>query len=325
MNHTDEFYIKYINDTNFLKDVTKKMYISKIKSIITNITPDYNIHTLLQNPEQFDSKLTEYLTTQKGRIADTLGIHAIESFYTSIIALFLYNQKLREDNYDLFQRWKYLQSKYKDKIDAKYKSNEPTNRQKLAYIPFDEIVSIRDNLPIGSIEKLLIMMYTEVPPVRSDYYRTEIISKLPNKFDEEQNYIIINPTQAMIILEKHKTSKKYGTIFIDIPDILKNEIKLSLKNQPRKYLFTMYDDVPYEKENTFNKWANKTLKKIFNNESFTLTMFRHIYISRRDLKLETKSGLQQDEIAKQMGHSIDRQKRYMWHTWLEGDNNLLNN
>ena len=46
-------------------------------------------------------------------------------------------------------------------------------------------------------------------------------------------------------------------------------------------------------------------------------MLRHIYVSREDLALESKSGLEANEIAKLMGHSVDQQRKYMWHSWLK--------
>ena len=48
----------------------------------------------------------------------------------------------------------------------------------------------------------------------------------------------------------------------------------------------------------------------------TLTMLRHIYICRRDLMLEEKSGLEREQIAKVMGHSVAQQQKYLWHSWL---------
>jgi len=115
------------------------------------------------------------------------------------------------------------------------------------------------------------------------------------------------------------TDKKYGRIEIEIPKELYEEIKLSIKINPRKYLFVSSgNNKPYKEGKTFNSWANKTLKKVLGKKNFTLSMFRHIYISRRDLKLEEKSGLEQDKLAKIMGHNInDQQKKYSWHTWLE--------
>ena len=316
MDYTDDYYLNFIRETHNLKDVSKKLYENKILAIIKDIMPGSTINSLIKDPEVFNEKLKAYSLANKGRIMDTLSIHVIESYFTAIIALFIYNQKLREDNAELYQKWKTLQSKYKDSIDNNYKSNEPSDRQKLAYIPFDEIIKIRDKLPPGSIERLLIMMYTEIPPARSDYHRTKIVDTIPSDLNGDQNYIVVTNTYAVIILAKYKTSKKYGTIFIDVPEILKEEIHLSLKKQPREYLFVSSSGDPYDKENSFNKWANIQLKKILKNENFSLSMFRHIYISRRDLNLEIKSGLEQDDVAKQMGHSIAMQRGYSWHTWV---------
>jgi integrase len=160
-------------------------------------------------------------------------------------------------------------------------------------------------------------MYTHIPPVRSDYHSTIIyLDTLPDIIPLD-NYIYISHSECYLSLEKYKTSKTYGKIIIDLPPLLVNEIKRSLELLPRTYLFiSEFTGKPFDLPNSFNIWANRTLKKILNNSKFTLTMFRHIYISRDDLHLETLSGLQQDEIAKLMGHSIEQQRKYLWHTWL---------
>ena len=46
-------------------------------------------------------------------------------------------------------------------------------------------------------------------------------------------------------------------------------------------------------------------------------MLRNIYVTRRDLKLEEKSGLERAKIAKVMGHSIGTQQNYLWHTYVK--------
>ena len=91
----------------------------------------------------------------------------------------------------------------------------------------------------------------------------------------------------------------------------------------KKYLFVQKNGEPYDKPNTFNKWANRTLKKIFKKDNFSLTTLRHIYITRRDLKLEEKSGLERDKIAKVMGHSVGTQQNYLWHTYEKEQNKKL--
>ena len=52
--------------------------------------------------------------------------------------------------------------------------------------------------------------------------------------------------------------------------------------------------LPYSKlktpEKSLHSWANRTLKNIFKNEDFSLTMLRHSYISRKDLEMEKMTG-----------------------------------
>jgi hypothetical protein len=71
----------------------------------------------------------------------------------------------------------------------------------------------------------------------------------------------------------------------------------------------------FELPNSFNRWINRLLKSIFNKNKMKLSNLRNIYISRRDLKLEEKSGLERNEIAKIMGHSVGTQQNYLWHTY----------
>ena len=89
----------------------------------------------------------------------------------------------------------------------------------------------------------------------------------------------------------------------------------NLVRNKRDYLFvSSRNNESYSKPNSFNKWANRVLKKLFNKD-FSLKLLRNIYITRRDLKLEEKSGLERNKIAKIMGHSVSTQQNYLWHTY----------
>ena len=169
----------------------------------------------------------------------------------------------------------------------------------------------------------MLTLYTDIPPARSDYYNTKIYKETPKNPDKE-NYVILAKNKGEIVLNDYKTSKKYGQIRIDLPEELLRQIHLSLEKEPRSYLFQSERfKKPYielkDPSGSFNSWANKTLKKLF-NEDFTLTMLRHIYITRRDLKLEEMSGTERNKIAKIMGHRTEQQQRYLWHRLhIDGD------
>ena len=160
-------------------------------------------------------------------------------------------------------------------------------------------------------------MYTMIPPVRSDFDRTRLFSRTPTD-KPTGNYIVLTNSNSKLHLQEYKTAKTYKELVIDLPSNLVHEIYLSLQKMPRKYLFVSpRTKKEFENQSTFNTWANRALKKITGKKTFSLNMLRHIYISRRDLKMETKSGLDQEKIAKLMGHSISTQKKYNWHSFLD--------
>lgn len=316
--NTDEYYKNFILNTKFLKQVSKDIYIKKINDILRNVTSYISIHELLNNPDVYENELYEYFVNNKGLYNKEMSDHTKESYITPILALFYHNMNLKENNVELFGKWKKLHGKFREPIMNKYKKNEPTERQKESYISYDNIVKIRNDLPKGSFERLLLMMYTEIPPVRSDYYRTRIINDEKNIGNEENTIIMRKDNSSILFLHKYKTSSIYGTIYIDIPKLLYEEIKASIEKYPREYLFvSKLSGEVFNKENSYTQWANRTLKKVLNNNLFSLTMLRHIYISRRDINIERQSGIDREKIAKIMGHSVETQQKYLWHTWLD--------
>ena len=181
--------------------------------------------------------VNNYSQTLKGRINNNISDHTKEAFVSPILGLIYHNQALKEDKKKIFEQWKDVQKTIRQPIEEKYKSNQPTTRQKNAYISFDELIKVKDNLPKGSQERLLLMMYTEIPPVRSDYHKTKIYNRKPSKVNDNENYIILTKTNPRIILQQYKTSKTYKEQEIKIPKLLADEIRDNLKTYKRDYLF----------------------------------------------------------------------------------------
>jgi hypothetical protein len=313
----DEFYLNPFLQSNILQKVTQDMYIRKIKFICENFYENIiKINYFIKDPYTFLEKLNKYSENTKGRIeGENISLHTKKGFINPIISIFSHNNDLIKQNKKIYEQWIEVKNIIQKPIDTLYNSNIPSNRQQNGYIPFEELIIIKDKLTNGSHEQLLLAMYTMIPPVRSNYYTTQIFYTKPNNHIDD-NYILISDQENYISLEKYKTSKYYGNIVIDIPKDLLNIIKNSLEIHPREYLFVAKNKNKYSNEGTFNTWANRTLKKITHNEHITLTMLRHIYISRRDIEVETMSGIDRNDIAKIMGHSIEQQRKYLWHTWL---------
>lgn len=298
-----------IRNTRFLKEPTKIEYLRRINDF-KNVTGK-DLNYLLLNPDYSIKEILDYVKR------NNFGSHTADKIACCFVAVFNYNQNFREKHKDKYDVWcKLVKKKIKDVIDSKYNANTPTDRQIGAYISFETLTKKRDELPEGSIERLLLYMYTAIPPARNDYYNLRIYYRKP-KYDVG-NYIVFKQRKnSIIVLNEFKTAKTYESISIQVPPDLYDEIKTSLSKDPRDYLFvSTQNGKPYQSSNTFLRWANRTLKAIFQND-MSLTTLRHIYISRRDLQLETKSGIERKRIADTMGHSLNQQQRYLWHTWIK--------
>jgi integrase len=321
----DQTYRKHILNSKLLNNQSKESYLNRLKIIQNDIWQNCKsvnnkvgkgkcLNYIIKHPEAFMEKLEEYVNKTEGRLDKTkLSIHAKDSYVSAIGAIFRHTPGMIQKEHVLYQKWIDLHKEVREPISQKYKTNKPTERQEKAYISFDELIKIRNKLKQGSYTRLIISLYTMIPPVRSDYYKVKIYKDIKQIPDDNSNYLVLNK-KPYIGLRKYKTSKTYKTIKIDIPNELQKEIEASLKMYPREYLFVQKNGTSFDKPNTFNKWANRLLKTTI-NEKFSLTTFRHIYITRRDLKLEEKSGIERDEVARIMGHSIATQQNYLWHTY----------
>ena len=335
----DKLYTNPLKDAPSLKDGTKDLYLKNIIRIKEHIwvsplrNGDNTLYTILHNPNTFFKCLHEYASITKGRIGPGgrsertgLGEHAKDNITSALVSLFIHNETFKRDHYELYERWVAGQKALRQPIEDKYLTNEPTNRQKDGFISYEDAVKIRNGLKDGSYERLLLTLYTDIPPVRSDFHDTKIYRSEPTEMSKD-NFIILKRNKGTLVLNNYKTSKKHGTIKMDLPDETIRQLRLSLKKEPRDYLFlSTSTKLPYSQlktpEKSFNSWSNITLKYIFDNDDFSLTMLRHSYISRKDLEMGKMTGTQRNEIAKKMAHSVATQERYRWFGRADLEDNL---
>lgn len=218
-----------------------------------------------------------------------------------------------EHNTSLHNTWKKIFNDNEAPIIQRRLENKPTDMQLAKggiHIPFAQIISKRDELPVGSYERLLISMYTYIPPVRADYFATEIVYN--DDVPTENNYIRIKDDAVQSVLTDFKTAKNYKQITNNFPPELVTELMASLKNKPRKYLFPNTRNGPHTR-NSYVLWTRRCLTRIFGTD-FTLVFFRHAFIT--DF-IHTKitpdmSDAQIKEISNKMGHSPEMFRGYRW-------------
>lgn len=236
----------------------------------------------------------------------------IHSYISAIIAVMKHSSHLLPlipQLHTYYTLWFDICENNSKQIVKKRYDNIPTDMQivKGAYdISFQDILNKRDDPALELIDKLLLYIYTDVYPVRADYYALGIINEGEKPFTE--NYIILKNNSAELILTKFKTSNRYHKIhYPTIPNSVYELIVQSLSIEPRKYLFHK-NGQPFT-PNTFCIWANSRLKCIF-NMNITLTFIRHLFLNTIDTNNTPASELKR--IGDLMGHSIMTQKLYKW-------------
>lgn len=280
-----------------LSITSKTQYSIKISQWVSYLPESKTLYNLIHNPGQ-SLKVLETIDTIKHSPAN----HHI---YLTAVCAFI---KFILDDYPLLKKWKVLERKNAEPLVAHYELNEPTERQQTKIMPFDEINRIRKTLEKGSLERLLLSFYTLMEPIRADYYATEILTD-PAKQSTEENYIILTPSQAQLVVRDFKTKHTHIKIENILPDELKQELMESLEKYPRKYVFVMDDKKTPFKRKLFSNWACRALTRVLKH-GMTLTVLRHVYITNKiALKTPPKELV---EIAKKMGHKRECQRIYEW-------------
>lgn len=155
-------------------------------------------------------------------------------------------------------------------------------------------------------------MYVDIAPRRNDYANLKIYQSRP-ALGTKGNYLVManekgNEQEVTLTLTEYKTAKTYHAVSEVLPDSLVNDIRVSLKMQPREFLFvSTKTGRPYKSEAVFGNWANGRLKEVF-GKPLTLTMIRHSYIT--SLKFDEMTPGERTELATLMGHSRDTQGSY---------------
>ena len=279
-----------------LSDVTKKIYRDRIQ--FWEKETEKTIFFVVTHPAQFlpllEKKWAESLQTQK-------------SYVAVILALYRYNPDLKTKHKAAYTKWYQKFQELHKSIEEKYVNNSASDKQMAGFVAFPDIVAKRDTLTSGSQERLLVSMYTYIPPLRADFNRVAIYRKKVPEQNPEDNYILLDPSQpSKLVLNEFKTKKKLSTIENILPDALVAEIEASLRNDPRTYLFCDRKKQPYSAHG-YTQMANRLLKRIF-AKPLTISLLRHSFINNLDFNRITVR--EREIIAQQMAHSVGMQDRY---------------
>lgn len=287
-----------------MSEKTKKQYKSAYNVVqkITGKDMDY----VIRHPKETYDKIKVY-EYKEGKKYDT---KSLKNLLTAILSYYKGADGLIPCDLQPYHL-KYLKyfRELKEKVEAFYDKNQPTEKQKEGVLEWEDVVKKCKELgdkEYGSKRHLLLSMYTYIPPLRQDFNEVKIVSRAPRK--NEGNYLILGENVSKLVLNEYKSAVHYGKFETDIPKELVKIIRESLKLHPRKYLFTDVEGRPYKECNSYTVYSNRILKGIFVNKSVSVSMLRHSYISGLNFNNLTEG--EKKEIAQQMTHSVSQQGRY---------------
>lgn len=296
-----EYYENAIN--NGLNARTKKPLDSKTKiSYITYIRKmreclDCNLAVSLKDPDLVMKKLNAAF--EKSVVKKSL---------TALQCVIRSNTPL--NSFIDVKHWSEIHNKYSYNDKEESSKNDSKGEDWPSY---EEILSIarslNDDEPNQCYDKILLLLYTVVPPQRNDYWKLHLINN--NELPETENYLVLD--QKMIVLKNYKTFSTYGTMMILLPDEIMKVIHKSLIKNKRKYLFTQrkrgITDKPYKNADSFDDWANRTLR-FYIKKNINLTKLRTIFADSLSVNRKGRSKFEQDLISHAMTHSFETHEIY---------------
>jgi hypothetical protein len=292
-----------------LAESSRKLYDAKLAQFISFMPQGTrSIESIVDNPD----KAVAALANQTNGIAQTNANKHM--YYSAVVAFLKHTDDGKRRSQRIKDKWTEIQKTNWEQRRSISLNNSPleAHAEVANTVDWAKVQEKRDSLPSGSLERLLLSLYTFLPPVRADYYEMRI--NPPKSITEAQktNFMLLttNPSTSFIIIRDFKTASKYNEIKHALPPKLHEQIIASLTLKPRSYIFTMPSDNsrPFDR-NGFSKWANAKLTELF-QVPMTLTTLRHLYISTIDFNKTRASEL--EKIGNAMGHSISMQKGYQW-------------
>lgn len=151
-------------------------------------------------------------------------------------------------------------------------------------------------------DHLMLMFYSKIPPLRSDFGRVRLVSD--GQVTNEPNYL--NVDTGELTIGEHKTSDTNPIQNVKLPETLMEDVRVSLRTDPRKWLFTL-GNKPYNHKDTFSKHVRDTLFR-FSGKKLGIHDLRHFFVTK--FHEGSRSLKEQEEFASLSGHSVTMSHRY---------------
>jgi hypothetical protein len=187
-------------------------------------------------------------------------------------------------------------------------AQEPTPEQVSAHVPWEDIIAWRDSEDFKSVpieSRLLVGLYTYMPPQRLDYTPMRVVTRLPKTLETDMNYLIIGLKRARFVFHSYKTAKIYGDRMIEAPKPLVALLNEYLGTRRKGFLFEKKDK-PWT-ENKLGTHIRLVYLDKF-GKIFGVNNLRHSYITHENKGAPSLAAMKESATA--MGHDLITHQAY---------------
>lgn len=277
------------------------------------LLPKVSLFWLIKHPQEATSRLQGALAARGVNAPTTL------KNYTDALMAVARRHPVLSRLAEVRGAWKAVAETQSATIRKRLSHNEPTERQREAFVPYPEIRAKlrelhqkdpggRDTLLLGLLGLSSCSVGEQWLPQRADWGDIRIFKHparpTATEAAEINHMVLESPEKGHIVLAHYKTAKTYGTRVIAMPPVFAQMVSISLQQDPRGYLFTTRTGEPYTGA-TFSCWANRRLHELF-GRPLTLSGVRHSYISWTQCSQQwvAATDAEREALAKCMGHSL---------------------
>lgn len=281
-----------------LSQFTRDQYCIQTRKVQA-LAPERSLEEILANPAIMLKRIE----------ACTSNLQTKKSAISAMKALIKHNA-LQQQYATAAKAWHDAFKLVDDAITARYETAEPTAREIEQWTPWGDVLQKEKYLAqhaYGSMDHLLLAMYTHVPPQRQDYGNVKLVLEKPSA---DIDYLLLPKSGkdvGHICLRHRKTVKKLGVYHAEIPAGLVKVVVASLRSCPREYLFQNAKGAPFVDKEVFTAWSNNTLQRLFGKQMGVSTL-RHSFVSSLDFNRLSPAALK--DIAYAMGHDLRQQQLY---------------
>ena len=208
-----------------------------------------------------------------------------KTFYIAIVSI------LKLDKNPLMDAYKAKMDEYNHKQAEIYEEQRLSTTEQEKFMDWKDILKVQRTMEKGTLEHLLVSLYTLQAPMRLDYCGMKVVKTHPET--KTGNYLVMTD-KPYFIFTQYKTAKRYGVIIKEVPSALVVVLKRYLKGHPTEVLFAM-------SETAFSKLIGDVFEK-HTTKRVTCNILRHSFVSYH--KRNDKMIKEQQKLAKDMLHSV---------------------